>query len=357
MTIGSAPWVSFAVSVAALLSWRLAAHALQLLDRPGGHKTHHGEIPVVGGLAMYTGFAVTVVMGMPWDHRIVALLGLTGFMVLLGAFDDRFNLRPGLRLAGHFAAAIGLVYALHCELHHLGDLFGGMSIPLGLLAVPFTTVGVVTFINGFNMLDGLDGLAGTAGLVGFVALTYLAGTHHLARPRELAELMAGAIAAFLFFNLPLQFSRPLRTFMGDAGSTLLGFFFAALAIEVTRAGAARIAPVLILWLIPLPIIEVFTTTFRRITRGLSPIRADNGHAHHVLLLSGFSVRAIWLIYLLVSVACALFGIVADDRRIPHPVLFIGFFAVIAGWTAFLASAPRLAAWLPAPLRREDRAVS
>ena len=354
MTIGSAPWVSFAVSVAALLSWRLVAHALQLLDRPGGHKTHHGEIPVVGGLAMYTGFAMAVAMAMPWDHRTLGLLGLAGFMVFLGALDDRFNLRPGLRLAGHFVAAIGLVYALHCELHRLGDLFGGMSIPLGLLAVPFTTVGVVTFINGFNMLDGLDGLAGTAGLVGFVALTYLAGTHHLARPRELAELMAGAIAAFLFFNLPLQFSRPLRTFMGDAGSTLLGFFFAALAIEVTQAGPGRVSPVVILWLIPLPIIEVLTTTVRRIAQGRSPIHADNSHAHHVLLQSGFSVRAIWLIYLFVSAACALFGVTADDRGVAHPALFIGFLAVMAVWVGFVANARRVAAWLPAFLRRDVR---
>ena len=355
MTIGSAPWVSFAVSVAALLSWRLVAHALELLDRPGGHKTHHGEIPVVGGLAMYTGFAVTVAMGMPWDHRIVALLGLTGFMVLLGALDDRFNLRPGLRLAGHFAAAIGLVYALHCELHHLGNLFGGQSIPLGLLALPFTTVGVVTLINGFNMLDGLDGLAGTAGLVGFIALTYLAGAHHLARPRALAELMVGAIAAFSIFNLPLPFNRPLRTFMGDAGSTLLGFFFAALAIEVTRAGPGRISPVVILWLIPLPIIEVLTTTVRRIARGRSPIHADNGHAHHVLLRSGFSVRAIWLIYLFVSAACALFGVTADARGVAHPVLFIGFLAVMGAWAGFVANAPCVAAWLPATLRSDGRA--
>ena len=355
MTIGSAPWVSFAVSVAALLSWRLVAHALQLLDRPGGHKTHHGEIPVVGGLAMYTGFAMAVAMAIPWDHRTLGLLGLAGFMVLLGAFDDRFNLRPGLRLAGHFVAAIGLVYALHGELHRLGDLFGGMSIPLGLLAVPFTTVGVVTFINGFNMLDGLDGLAGTAGLVGFVALTYLAGTHHLARPRELAELMAGAIAAFLCFNLPLQFSRPLRTFMGDAGSTLLGFFFAALAIEVTQAGPGRVSPVVILWLIPLPIIEVLTTTVRRLAQGRSPIHADNSHAHHVLLRSGFSVRAIWLIYLFVSAACALLGVTADDRGVAHPVLFIGFLAVMAVWVGFVANARRVAAWLPAFLRRDVRA--
>ena len=355
MTIGSAPWVSFAASVFALLSWRLVAHDLQLLDRPGGHKTHRGEIPVVGGLAMYTGFAVAVAMGMPWEHHIVALLGLAGFMVVLGALDDRFNLRPALRLAGHFVAALGLVYALHCELHRLGDLFGRESIPLGLLALPFTTVGVVTFINGFNMLDGLDGLAGTAGLIGFIALTYVAGIHHLARPRELAEVMAGAIGAFLIFNLPLQFSRPLRTFMGDAGSTLLGFIFAALAIEVTRAGPGRVSPVVILWLIPLPIIEVLTTTVRRIAQGHSPVHADNGHAHHVLLQSGFSVRAIWLIYLFVSAACAFFGVTADARGVAHPVLFIGFLAVMAAWTGFVANARRLAVWLPARRRPDGRA--
>ena len=352
-----APLVSFAVTVAALCILRLVAHRLGLVDHPGGHKTHHGEVPVVGGLAMYTGFALTAATELRWCHGIVALLGLTGFIVLIGALDDRFNLRATVRLVGHFVAAVVLVYALRGELHSLGDLFGDGRISLGMLALPFTTVGVVTFINGFNMLDGLDGLASTAGLVGFIALAYLAGIHHLARPQALAESMAGAIAAFSLFNMPLQFNRGLRTFMGDAGSTLLGFFFAALAIEVTQAGTARVAPVVILWLIPLPIIEVFTTTFRRLARGLSPIRADNGHAHHVLLLSGFSVRAIWLVYACVSVACALFAIVADERRIPHPALFIGFLAVFAGWMVFLAKAPQLAAWLPAPLRREDRAVS
>lgn len=352
----SASLVSFVVSVAALLVWRCVAADLNLIDRPGGHKTHHGEVPLIGGLAMYTGFAATALIETRSGHGIVALLALAGFMVAMGAVDDRVNLRPRFRLIAHFVAAIVLVYVIHYELHDLGNLFGFGRIPLGILALPFTSVGVVTFINAFNMLDGLDGLASTAGLVGFLALAYLAGIHHFARPRALAECMSGAIAAFSLFNIPLRFNRPLRTFMGDAGSTLLGFLFAALAIEVTHGGADRVPPVVILWLIPLPIIEVFTTTLRRIARGLSPTHADTGHSHHVLLRSGFSVGAICLIYFLVSSVCALVGIAADERGVGKPVLFIGFLGLMAVWSMFLANAARVAAWLPARLRRDDRAV-
>lgn len=348
--------VSFVVSVVALSFMRRVAANLNLIDRPGGHKSHHGEVPLVGGLAMYIGFAATAVIEWREEHGIVALLVLAGFMVAMGALDDRFNLRPRFRLLAHFAAAIMLVYVIHFELHDLGNLFGFGRIPLGILALPFTSVGVVTFINAFNMLDGLDGLASTAGLVGFVALTYLAGTHHFARPGALAECMSGALAAFALFNLPLRFNRPLRTFMGDAGSTFLGFLFAALAIEVTHGGATRVPPVLILWLIPLPIIEVILTTIRRTVRGLTPTRADNGHSHHVLLRSGFSAGTICLIYFLVSSACALVGIAADDRGFGTPTLFIGFLGVMAVWTAFLANAGRVAAWLPVGLRRDARAV-
>lgn len=302
---------------------------------------------------MFAGLLIAAVGGQGLGHGGVSLLVVAAFMVGLGALDDRFDLPPGVRLFAHLSASVALVYSTGYGVPGLGDLFGLGPIELERFSLPFTVVAIVALINAFNMLDGLDGLAGSAGLVALGGFTFVTSSAGVASPLLVAGSMFGAVAAFLVFNLPLQFNRPLRTFMGDAGSTLLGFVLAGLSLTLVQPTTLALSPVVILWFMPIPIFELFASTTRRLIRGMPPTQADSGHFHHVLVAAGFSVRAICGIYLLLSLSCAGIGVWADAKEISEAIMFGSFLAVFGAWVVGVRNAHRLVEYLPVWLRRLD----
>lgn len=347
--------IGFLVSLTLMLGLRPVAKQMGLIDVPGGRKTHSGEVPVIGGLAMLTAtLAAVLAMGVSGAGE-AALLVAAALMVLVGALDDRFDLAPYVRILAHVAAAVTLVMASGLTVESFGDLLGLGDINLGPLDFMFTTVAAIALINGFNMLDGLDGLAGGVAFVALAGLSYYfvadAG-HGAALIVSLALL--GAVLGFMVFNLPASYNRPLLAFMGDSGSTLLGFALAGLSLIAIQPTGEGLSPVVILWLMPVPIIELFTSTFRRALTGLSPMQADRGHFHHRLLDAGFTVRAIFLLYLFVSAVSAVIGIVAWQRGVAESVMFYAFVFLSAVWLLATRNSHRLVRLLPDTLRRQKR---
>lgn len=355
MKVVSASVAAFLIACAVLLVLRPFAKLVGLVDKPGGRKTHRGEVPVVGGIAMFTGLLIAAVGGEGLSHRGVSLLVVSAFMVALGALDDRFDLPPKVRLFAHLSASVALVYSTNYWVPGLGDLFGIGPIDLGVLSLPFTVVAIIALINAFNMLDGLDGLAGSAGLVAFGGIMIISSAAGATSPLLLAGSMFGAVAAFLVFNVPAKFNRSVRTFMGDAGSTLLGFVLAGLSLTLIQPRSVGLNPVVILWLMPIPIFELFASTTRRLVNGMPPTQADSGHFHHVLIASGFSVRAICALYLLMSVACCAVGVWASSHEVAEPLMFAGFLALFAAWVGFVHNSHRFVRHMPVWLRRIDPA--
>lgn len=336
-----------------LLALRPFAQVVGLIDKPGGRKTHHGEVPVVGGIAMFAGLLVAAAGTPGLGGGAGGLLVVAAFMVVLGALDDRFDLPPNVRLFAHLSAAVALVYGTGYVAHDLGALVGSRELMLGPLALPFTVVSVVALINAFNMLDGLDGLAGTAGMVALCGLMIISSTGGSAATVMITGSMLGAVVAFLMFNLPTRLNRPVRTFMGDAGSTLLGFVLAGISLTLVQPTTIDLAPVIVLWLMPIPIFELFSSTTRRIVRGISPAQADTGHFHHRLIRAGLSVRAVCALYFLVSAVSCGFGVWAYRVGLPEPTLFAGFCMAFGVWLLFLRMAPRIVVALPMWFRRGD----
>jgi UDP-GlcNAc:undecaprenyl-phosphate/decaprenyl-phosphate GlcNAc-1-phosphate transferase len=123
---------------------------------------------------------------------------------------------------------------------------------LGLLAVPFTILLILTIINGYNIIDGIDGLAGGAAFLALAALAFIGmGTDVF----MLTMLLLAVLASFLLFNLPLKFNRRVRAFMGDAGSTSLGLAIAFVGIILCQGADPVMAPVVGLWLVALPVLR------------------------------------------------------------------------------------------------------
>jgi UDP-GlcNAc:undecaprenyl-phosphate GlcNAc-1-phosphate transferase len=214
-------------------------------------------------------------------------------------------------------------------------------------------VAIVALINAFNMLDGLDGLAGSAGLVALGGMMVLASWGNTPDTLLLSGSMFGAVGAFLLFNLPIHLNRSVRTFMGDAGSTLLGFLLAAISLKQTQSSVMGLSPMVVVWLMPIPIFELFTSTVRRIVRGVSPAQADTNHFHHALIRAGMSVRTICALYFMVSLACCAFGVWAYRADVPEPMLFAAFCASFGAWLLMVANAGTIVAVLPRWLLRKE----
>ena len=348
----SASVVAFLITVVLLLVLRPLAVSIGLVDHPGGRKTHNGVIPVVGGLAMFGGLFAAAALSGKLAHPGIVVLLTAAFMVLIGALDDRFDLLPQFRLFAHAGAAIALAYGTGFVVTDLGDLVGLGRIPLGWLALPFTIAACMALINAFNMLDGLDGLAGGCAFIAFGALASAAIGAGDASSAAISLSLVGACFGFLIFNLPSRLNRGFRTFMGDAGSTLLGFALAGIALIAVQPTRMDVAPVFVLWMMPIPIFELFTSTARRIAKGMSPMEADDGHFHHLLIKDGFSVRLVFAVYLGVSAVSACLGVAALHAGMPEPLMLGAFLVFFAAWLGFAKQASTLVSLLPHRWRRE-----
>jgi UDP-GlcNAc:undecaprenyl-phosphate GlcNAc-1-phosphate transferase len=343
--------IALLVALTLMLVLRPVALALRLVDVPGGRKTHHGEVPVIGGVAMFlAAMAAVSAVGLSGLGE-TGLLVAGALTVLVGALDDRFDLPPYTRLLAHIAAAATLVLASGYTVMSFGNLLGFGAMDLGPAAFIFTIVATIALINGFNMLDGLDGLAGSVALVALAGLAVCFVSAGQVYAAVVTLAFAGAVAGFLLFNIPVSFNRPVLSFMGDAGSTMLGFSLAGVSLIAVQPEGAGIPAVVVLWLMPIPILELFTSTFRRLMTGLSPMQADRGHFHHRLLDAGFSVKAIFIMYLAVSSSSAASGLLLWQLGYSDAALFYSFLFLSVIWLVALVNAKLLAAILPRFLKR------
>ena len=338
--------LAFLGCVTLLLALRPVARAVRLVDRPGGHKRHEGSVPVIGGIAIYGAVLMAALSDVVLGQHGVMLLITGAMLVGLGVVDDRFDLPANVRLMGQLTAALLLTYGTGFKVDDLGNLFGFGTIALGRFDVAFTVVGCMALINAFNMLDGLDGLAGGVAIVGFIGLSVLAAVHGAQNVLHISLCMIGALAAFLLFNLPTAFNRSVRTFMGDAGSTLLGFVLAGASLSLVQTKLQDISPMCLVWMLPIPVFELFSSTARRLLNGKSPFAADRGHFHHRLMEAGFFVRGIFIGYFALSTISVAIGVAGCLAAVPDSFMLAVFALLFVAWKVFVRLSPRFLPKLP-----------
>lgn len=275
---------------------RRAAWRIGMIDSPKLRGVHGDTVARSGGMTIGAGLLAALLA----ETLASQALGVRGFLaeinhvylllpalaiLALGALDDIRGVGAFPKLAVQALAALW-AWALGFSFDAF-TLFGLPDVNTGLFSLPLTLLFIVALINAFNMIDGIDGLcAGTAfiALCGIAAFGWLNGRAEIA----LALPLAAASLAFLRWN----YVKP-RAFLGDSGSTFLGFVTAALALKAVRteSGALDLAPLFLL--LSLPIVDITVVFFRRIVQGRSPLRADRGHIHHIALwiFDGASRRA------------------------------------------------------------------
>lgn len=302
---------SFSLCLLAMLALRPVAIAIDLIDRPGGRKSHVGDVPIVGGLGMLLGIVLGLSL-IPLPGNIAgALLGASTVLVVVGLVDDRFDLPPWIRIMAQMSAAIFLIVGAGAVVDGLG-IFLGWELRLNsTAAIVFTVFIVVAAVNAFNMLDGMDGLAGALAMVSLASLACFAFLAGNAVALGAAAVLMGTVGAFLVSNLPLRATQAMRCFMGDSGSTLLGFMLAWLCIELSSGPGSAIRPVTALWIVAIPIFELCWTVIRRSIKGIPPFRSDQGHLHHRALKAGIDVPGTFMLFVTVAVVLASIGLVID----------------------------------------------
>lgn len=311
--------VAFVVTVVILTALRPIAKALGLVDRPGGRKTHIGDVPIVGGIAMFAGMFAAFTL-LPSDtFSWPSILAATAILVIVGVADDRFHIPPAVRILAQIAVVLLMVYGAGLSLASIGDPFGTGEIAMGKFTLVFTMLVTLAMINAYNLVDGVDGLAGSFALLALLAVAAVAGYGH--PMSDVSLVISAAVVGFLVFNFPTPWNRLARTFMGDAGSTMLGFTIVWVTLGVSQGSDRLISPVHCLWFASLPIYDLFTCFVRRMLKRKSPFAPGRDHFHHTLHRGGFRVRRTLGILVILQAGYAIFGIVGYEAGIADSVMF------------------------------------
>ena len=327
--------IAFAASLLVTPLVRRLALRLGIVDHPDtGRKLHSRSTPLGGGLAVLAGFVTSILAlsyvwdtqtaDVLWDPAVVTPLLIAMLMIcVLGLIDDRFELRGRQKLVGQFFAATVLIGG---GLVIQKIAIFGLTIELGLLAIPFTLLWLLGAINALNLLDGMDGLATSLGIVLSVAFGGMALITGHTADAVLTAAMVGALVGFLIYNFP-----PASIFLGDAGSMLIGLFLGALAIRSSLKGPATVAlaaPVAV-WAIP--ILDVSMAVLRRKLTGRSIYATDRGHLHHSFLRRGMSTVTTVVI---IGILCAITAIAAVvSVYTKHEMLAVGTVAAVVATLA------------------------
>ncbi len=284
------------------------AEARSLFDEPGGRKVHAQPVPRLGGIAIATGFYLGVTLtaliplgSVPVTSRsdIPAILVGGAILVAVGVADDLVGLSPVVKLLAQLLAAVA-ASAMGLALHALAFPWG--TVQLGILSLPLTVFWIVAMVNAINLIDGLDGLAGGVVLIALIAFFVIAPND--ASATLIVGAAAGATLGFLVYNL-----HPASIIMGDAGSMLLGFLTAAVAIAISSPGSGFLPIYVPIVVLALPLGDMVWAVLRRLIGGRSVFVADAGHVHHRLLSGGLNQREVVVLLHLVAAIFAAVGIV------------------------------------------------
>jgi UDP-GlcNAc:undecaprenyl-phosphate/decaprenyl-phosphate GlcNAc-1-phosphate transferase len=308
----------------------------RILDHPHPRRVNDRPLPRGGGVAVVIAFIVVgggiVLLGNALPGMVelrgiqpAHLAGLFGGAILatvIGALDDRFDLRARWQLLGQLALA-GVVVLSGITVPYISDPFGPnnivFTVPVG---IAFTVLWIVGMINSLNFIDGLDGLSSGIALIAAVTLGLLSLTPQVNQPLVaiLCFVLAGGLLGFLRWNF-----YPAVIFQGTAGVMFLGYVLGVLAI----LGSAKI--IVALLVLAVPIIDTFWVIVRRLSSGRSPFTPDRGHIHHRLLDLGLSHRTT---VVLIYAVCAILGVMSLFVSTATGVLAFMGALVVLGIVAF-----------------------
>lgn len=262
-------------------------------------RMHDHPIPRLGGLAIFFGFLVAVLLFVPIDRAKQGMLLGAVIIVVLGIFDDIYALSAKLKFVVQIGAAlVATLLGNRIERLTNPNIFSDNPLwELGWLSIPVTVLWIVTITNAVNLIDGLDGLACGVSTISSLTMLVIA---LLVSEQDVAMVMAALAGACIGF-LPYNFN-PAKIFMGDTGSTFLGFIMATMSVQGMFKMYNIISFVVPFLMLGLPIFDVCFAVVRRISKGQSPMAPDRSHVHHKLIDMGMSQKqAVGTLYVISAI--------------------------------------------------------
>lgn len=319
------------------------AEKVGAIDVPrDARRIHDHPIPRMGGLAIFMGFVMSVIVFISFDTQVLGLLLGALIIAAMGAVDDIVGLRPLIKLAVQILAAL---VAIRCGIYfnvitNPNLMSYNDTINMGLLSLPLTVIWIVGCTNAFNLIDGLDGLA--VGVSAISSFTLLVVSLLVSGPNIsfLLAALCGACIGFMPYNM-----NPAKIFMGDVGSQFLGFVLACVSVMGIFKLTAVITVLIPVMAMMLPLADTTFAFVRRILHGQSPFHADRGHFHHRLLAMGLSQKqAVAVLYGFSAVMGLVSVIIAGKDRDPVIRIFCLvaiLVVVVLMWMVILRKYPHL----------------
>ena len=261
----------------------------------------------------------------PLSSFTAALFLVAILLQIFTLIDDAYGVRPAKRLLGQSIGALAVIILGNIYITSLQISILGISLQLGFWGIPFTVVAVVGIINAFNMIDGINGLCAGLALVAIGALQVASGFNVSNYSLVIAM---GSIIGFLFYNLGFLGTKR-RVFLGDNGSTFLGFLVAWTCINYSQGEANLIMPVTCLWIVAIPLLDCIGVMVYRVMRGILPFDAGRDHIHHKLqAYLGSSFKALTFLCGM-GVSLASIGIIIEKTTQSSEISLLIFLGVAA----------------------------
>jgi UDP-GlcNAc:undecaprenyl-phosphate GlcNAc-1-phosphate transferase len=305
---------AFLTTLLALPLWRQWCLRTNLVDDPGHRKIHDAPMPLAGGFAVLTGLLLPLAAGavllkleiVPWpttsaivhglDRRageIVAIAAGALAITVLGWLDDRHELKALPKFIGQILIAVTVASACkRITLFVHSDVF----------SYTVTVFWLLTVINAFNFMDNMNGLCAGLGAIGAFLFALIAAAHGEYLVAITGFLVCGALAGFLPWNFPNA-----RAFLGDAGSHLVGYLLAVMAILphfYTRQHPQPLAVMAPLLVLAVPLLDLVQVTLFRTLKKKPVWLGDTNHLSHRLNRAGLNrtrtVLLLWLLAVLVG---------------------------------------------------------
>ena len=313
--------IAVAVSLVGTFAARHAALRLHWLDQPSQRKVHANPIPLLGGIAMYMAFLISVLFTNSravLEEGTAVLIGAT-LLLVVGVIDDQRGLSPRTKLLAQAGAALLLV-------------IGGAGVgflPFAWMNLAATIFWVAAICNAMNLLDNMDGLSAGVTAIACAFFTLFALWHGQIWVSIVAAVLLGATLGFLRYNW-----NPATIFMGDAGSLLLGFLLAVLALKLRfpDVDPRRTWPIPLL-ILAVPIFDTTVVTISRLRRGVPISSGGRDHVSHRLVRLGLSVRqavsTIYLVAILCGIAAVAMLLLPSLPYVYGLVALVGFAGLVA----------------------------
>ena len=262
-----------------LLIFLKVSKKYQIVDIPNFRKVHEQPIPTIGGLIIL----LTIFIHLPFIHlpeKFLIILIASLIILIIGVLDDLYQIGIISRIISQIISCL-IVIGSGLSIVDIGDYSMFEEFELGMFGVLLTVFSVLCLINAINFIDGIDGLSASMVAISIISLLIFSLLEGNLYFNEFINVFILVLFFFIFFNL--GFIKKYKIFLGDAGSTTIGFILAWILIYCTFPEHRIIHPVLAIWCITLPIYDFLAVIIRRVKLKINPFKPDKKHIHHLII--------------------------------------------------------------------------